>query len=87
MIDGMSLVLNAFKNDVPFSVEVQKNDGELIFVGNFYDLYILNYNGYKVSDEVSLDTENRILKITIEPYDWLEDEIKSLRESIKNFWV
>ena len=85
MIDGMSLVLNAFKNDVPFSVEVQKNDGELIFVGNFYDLYILNYNGYKVSDEVSLDTENRILKITIEPYDWLEDEIKSLRESIKNF--
>ena len=85
MIDGMSLVLNAFKNDVPFSVEVQKNDGELIFVGNFYDLYIINYSGYKVSDEVSLDTENRILKITIEPYDWLEDEIKSLRESIKNF--
>lgn len=85
MIDGMNLVLNAFKNDVPFSVEVQKNDGELIFVGDFYLLNIINYSGYKVSDEVSFDIENRILKITIEPYDWLEDEIKNLRESIRNF--
>lgn len=83
MIRGMELVLNAFKNDEPFLVSVVTTDGKLIFEGNFYDLYTLNYSGYKVSDDVSLNVETRFLTVKVEPFNYIEVEIRELKKRIK----
>lgn len=83
MIFGMDKVIRTFENVEPFSVELFKDDGELIFIGELYQLWIINYSGYKVSENVSFNSESKVLTVVIEPFDWLEDEIKELKEEIK----
>ena len=83
MIFGMDKVIRTFEKVNPFSVELFTNSGELIFIGELYQLWIINYSGYKVGKNVSYNSESKVLTVVIEPFDWLEDEINELKEEIK----
>ena len=69
MIKGLPGVLYFFRNDRPFFVKVFVND-KTVFEGHFEDLERFDYPGYEVSDELLLNVETRLLKITLVPIDF-----------------
>ena len=63
MIKGMTLTIEAFKNDKPFWVVVTK-DTETVYEGDFEGLANLECSGYEVGD-VFVNPETLMMRIPL----------------------